>query len=112
MAKTIDDKKLAAWVDAIKNVGPDRVVINTHGDATTPRIAKESHSILPVIIYVRGDGWSLGTPAMFDTVAQRLWDKEWVAVIYKDMPSNEWHWKRWEPQTKPRLIGEGTIGDK
>ena len=86
-------KKLETWIGAIQEAGPDRVVINMEGEATTPRRAFEEHHLSPDIIYVRNDGWSLGTPAEFDEVAKRMWEKEWIAVMWRDKPNGGWQWR-------------------
>ncbi len=93
--ETMDPKKLAAWAQAIAMNGPSRVVINAEGEATTPRRAKEDHGIEPSIIYIREDGWTLGTVLQFDTVTQNMWRDEWVARMWRD-EEGKWHWSDWD----------------
>jgi len=93
----MDRKKLETWIEVIKEHGPTRVVINENGEATTPEAALRDHDLRPDIIYVRDDGWSLGTPAQFDTVASRMWEKEWVGVMWRDKPGGEWKWRTKTP---------------
>lgn len=71
---------LAKLVREIKENGPTRVVINSHGEATTPFIAKEK-GITPTVVFIRNDGWSLGAPAHFEGVAEDMWSDEWIAVM-------------------------------
>lgn len=98
--ETMDPKKLAAWVASIAETGPSRVVINAEGEATTPRRAKEEYNIEPSIIYIRDDGWSLGTTSQFDEVAWRMWPDEWAAVMRKD-EEGKWHWKDYDVHSRP-----------
>jgi len=67
-------KKLKEW-------GPDRVVINTAGEAVPPLRARRDHNVYPDIIFARDDGWMLGAPFALQEVAERMWADEWVAVF-------------------------------
>ena len=73
----------------IQDHGPTRVVINLHGEATTPRRALDDHDVEPTVIYIRDDGWSLGAPEAFEQVAANMWRDEWVAVLRKK-PDGSW----------------------
>lgn len=66
--------------------GPDRVVINEHGEAVPPRVAIRDYGIDPrdCTIFVREDGWSLAAPKRFREVAEELWRDEWVMAIDGD----------------------------
>lgn len=61
--------------------GPDRVVINESGEATTSRRAREDYGILPDVIFIRNDGWSLGAPAHLERVAYEMHQGEWVGYM-------------------------------
>lgn len=65
----------------ICNHGPTRVVIDKEGEAISPKRARERHIDCDVI-FLRADGWSLGAPKQFLTVAEEMWKDEWVGVTY------------------------------
>ena len=80
----MDVKKILK--DAIKKIvhnGPDRILINSDGDAVSSRIARNSMGINPDIIFIRSDGWSLGAPDFLEEVAYKLWENDWVGFIRK-----------------------------
>jgi hypothetical protein len=74
-----NDELQAAAARIVKE-GPARVVINADGEAVPPKRAK-SMGIVPHIILIRGDGWSLGAPEHFAAVAKSLWADEWVGFL-------------------------------
>jgi len=57
--------------------GPDRVMIDPH-EAVTSKRARKEYGILPDVIFIRMDGWSLGAPRHLEHAAYRLWKDEWV----------------------------------
>ncbi len=61
--------------------GPDRVVINKSGEATTPKHAMKEYSAMPDVVFVRDDDWMLGAPTRFVDVAHAMWADKWVAVF-------------------------------
>lgn len=62
--------------------GPDRVLIGADGTAVPPRRAREEYGIVPDVVFVRNDGWSLGAPIELRVAAYGLWEDEWITVIY------------------------------
>lgn len=64
----------------IAKIGPSRVVINSEGDSVPPKKAK-SRGVVPDVIFIRDDGWSLGAPPQFAAVAKSLWDDKWAGFI-------------------------------
>lgn len=64
----------------ISATGPNRVVINLEGEATSPSRAAQK-GIYPEVIFIREDGWSLGAPAHLEEAARQLWPDEWVGMI-------------------------------
>lgn len=74
---------LKAALTRIMVHGPDRVVVNQDGEATSSKKAREQYGINPDIIFIREDGWSLGAPWQFENVAWGLWAKEWIGFIRK-----------------------------
>ena len=47
-------------------------------EAVTSRRAREEYRIVPDIIFIRNDGWSLGAPQHLEHAAYRLWKDEWT----------------------------------
>jgi hypothetical protein len=78
----------------LRDCGPDRIVINADGEATTSRRARREYNIYPAIIFVRDDGWMLGAPANLVKVAEEMWRDEWIAVLergsWDPIPYDEW----------------------
>jgi len=60
--------------------GPDRVVINEHGEATEPQSALCDHGVSAEVIFIRDDCWCLGAPSYLKSVAEGLWADEWIGV--------------------------------
>lgn len=89
-ADSIDLNKAAR---TIMERGPSRVLISADGEATTSRRARENHGIVPDIVFIRRDGWSLGAPEYLEAAAYRLSSDEWVGFMRR-------------PSTKARPIGE------
>jgi len=57
---------------------PARVVVDSEGLGTTPERAKNEYSITSDIMFLRGDGWTLGAPTVFENVAYTMWQREWT----------------------------------
>ncbi len=71
--------------------GPDRIVINSEGEA----VRLHSTVVQPVlgqpdkvtevarwaIAFIRSDGWTLGAPKEFEHVAYRMWHEDWIAFM-------------------------------
>lgn len=70
--------------DASKDIlrsGPTRVMIDRE-EAFPPERAKIEFGVIPDVIFLRDDGWSLGAPKHLERVAWAMWSKEWVAFMY------------------------------
>lgn len=72
---------LSSMADTVQRRGPDRVVINSAGSATTSEHARVRYGITPDIVFLRGDGWTLGAPEDFERVAYAMWRDEWVGFM-------------------------------
>lgn len=68
-----------AAVDIATN-GPDRVLISENGEAVLPRRALEVH-VVPWVILVRRDEWTLGVPRTLLDVGIRVWRDAWVGML-------------------------------
>ncbi|HEX9504247.1 MAG TPA: hypothetical protein VF974_08105 [Patescibacteria group bacterium] len=73
--------ELDAAVKRILVHGPDRVVINTEAEAVNSSYAHQHYGVLPDVIFIRNDGWSLGAPDWLETVAYELWTEEWTGFM-------------------------------
>ena len=67
-------------VQAIKDNGPNRVVVDEEGTAVPPN-PKVSAGI--DLVFIRNDGWSLGASRNLARVAEDMWSDAWVAVLAK-----------------------------
>lgn len=72
--------KIKEIFEQIKRYGPTRVVISKEGEAVNPKRAREQN-IFSNVVFVRNDGWSLGTPDKFMMTALNMWPDEWTHVI-------------------------------
>ena len=57
--ESLCERELQNALERIRTVGPDRVVINREGVAVSAADAA-TNGILPAIVFIRNDGWSLG----------------------------------------------------
>lgn len=55
---------------------PNRVIIDEEGHAVPPEQA-ERQGIIPDIIFIRKDGWSLGGPNDLEDITYNMWRGEW-----------------------------------
>lgn len=58
---------------------PRRVVVDAAGHAVGAHLAKAEYNIMPDIVFVRKDGWTLGSPKKFEAVAYQQWADEWIS---------------------------------
>lgn len=72
---------LEKYVSRIMQFGPDGVVINVHGEATSSRRASRDHEVEPDVIFIRDDGWSLGAPHHLEDVAYKTWSDKWLGFM-------------------------------
>jgi hypothetical protein len=60
----------------------DRVIVNYHGYGVPPDRAVNEYLIDScAVVFVRDDGWSLGSPISFYDVAYRIYANEWEWMI-------------------------------
>ena len=70
-------KEIAKW-------GARRVLVaNDPVQATTQERAYRLNGREPDLIFIRKDGWTLGTIREWEAEARELWESEWVAVIVR-----------------------------
>ncbi len=69
----------------IRRFGPTRVVTEVQGEAVrradTPDQALMNYGIVPIGVFIRNDGWSLGFDMRTARAAFELWKGEWVSVL-------------------------------
>ncbi len=58
--------------------GPERVVYGYDGQATSAKRAREHFGVVPSIVFIRDDGWTVGAPEAFEVVAYNLWPDKWT----------------------------------
>lgn len=71
-------------IRAVELHGPQRVVIRDDGYSVSSGRAREENYVVPDVVFVRGDGWTLGAPASLRDVAQTMWSDDWVAELVLD----------------------------
>lgn len=72
---------LEAAVKRIFLHGPDRVMVDSEGEALSPSRAKTQYGLTSDVIFIRNDGWSLGAPSRLEREAFRIWAEEWIGFI-------------------------------
>jgi hypothetical protein len=81
-----EDPQSGEIIDKIRHNGINRVVVSAEGLAVSPRRALEEFNIRPEIVFVRDDDWTLGAPAVFSELAEKMWADRWVYVIVPPTP--------------------------
>lgn len=71
-------KELATVIENARRKGPTRVVVSADGNAVPPNIALSKYLLVPDVIFVRKDGWTLGAPTQFAKLAFEMWSGEWI----------------------------------
>jgi hypothetical protein len=96
--ENMDKLSLKDRATRILSGGPDRVVVNSDGEAKPSRKARETDGVDPDVIFIRKDGWSLGAPANLVDVAYKMWKNEWVGFLVKPeiAPRPMAEWSRFE----------------
>lgn len=67
------------------DTGPTRVVVETkngHVEEAVPAYCAEERGIIPELVFVRQDGWTLGCTYRDALPTERSWSKQWVAVLH------------------------------
>lgn len=72
---------LAETIAKIQQNGPTRVVTDNECRATTTNDALLNFGIVPEVVFIREDGWSLGAPQHLADVAREMWAGQWIAEI-------------------------------
>ena len=70
------------WVEIIRT-GPQRVLLDAEGRAIPSRAAREVHGVIPDVIFIRDDGWSLGAQKDLAAVAFDLWKGAWIGYALR-----------------------------
>ena len=66
-----------------KGFAPTRVIVEADGLAVTPRRAAHVFQVTPEIIFIRDDGWMLGAPEEFESIAYKMWKDSWEYFVRK-----------------------------
>ena len=75
----MNDTAIREVLARLQRRGPDRVLLDEEGTATSARRAREEHNTSPEVVFVRNDGWCLGAPAHLENAARATWEGRWVA---------------------------------
>ena len=73
---------LEAHLRALEVSGPRRVVVSAEGEAISGEEAKR-RDLRVDVVFIRSDGWSLGSPEELAHHAFALWPSEWVAYAWR-----------------------------
>jgi hypothetical protein len=74
-------------VTHVTAVGPKRVCVNRFGDGQVYEYVDAS---LMNVVFIRKDGWTLGALPGVELVAKKLWEKDWVAVMFRAHAHETW----------------------
>ena len=55
----------------------NRVITDDEGTGQAPRRAAEK-GISPEVVFLRKDGWTLGAPRQYESIAYDMWSDEWT----------------------------------
>ena len=75
---TLDD----AW-KIIAARGPAEVLVNRQGDTASQDVAIKQHRTPWDIIYIRDDGWSLGTSFYLAQYAEPMHKSRWIGKMVR-----------------------------
>lgn len=71
-------------VREIATQGPRRVLVANNPVVAYGQVrAYRMNGREPDLIFIRNDGWTLGTIREWEAEARELWEDEWVAVIIR-----------------------------
>ena len=65
----------------INRDGPTRVIVDTGALGVSSTRAREEYGIVPDVVFIRNDGWSLGAPAALEGVARSTWANSWIGIM-------------------------------
>lgn len=71
---------LDALARNIKKSGPARVMVEEDYAVSYQR-ALADYQVVPTVVFIRDDDWSLGAPDGMIEFARLIWEREWVAVL-------------------------------
>lgn len=81
---TLTDAQLAEIRNRTHDWGPERIVINSDGEALSPERALTHHGQRWEIVFIRREGWTLGASLAFERVAHRTWPESWIGWFRRD----------------------------
>ena len=77
MTHPLTEEDLAVLEALVRAKGPTRVLTDKDGTALSP-IRAARLGVIPELVLVRADGWTLGTPVWLEATARKLWAGSWV----------------------------------
>lgn len=61
---------------------PTRVIVDRDGYAVSPNQAVKGYGMENIsVVFVRDDGWSLGAPPVFESIAFEMWQSNWKTFV-------------------------------
>lgn len=93
MAAPPSKQLLEVYEAVMDHRGPHRIVINSVGHAVPPEEAMLSYCVVPEVVYIRYDYWSLGAPLRFAEVAHSMYRSDWIGRmdLREDGNWDLWH---------------------
>ena len=68
----------------VRTMGPQRVMVNSNGASVSAGRAKTIYKVESDVVFIRGDGWTLGAPARLREEAHSTWPDLWVGCMTRD----------------------------
>ena len=90
----VNGKSWAYATNIAKGKNPQRILIDSDGLAVSPKRT----DVVPDIVFVRDDGWSLGCKFENRNVAETMWKYNWeyVVVLGVVVKSDVFTYERWK----------------
>lgn len=76
--RTLDLSRIVKQVAA---AGPYRVIVDRRGSAMSAERARRDFGVVPTVVFIRADGWTIGAPPSLEAIAYKLWADEWIGFI-------------------------------
>ena len=76
---SITEERLNELIAIVREKYPHRVMVSRH--EATPGFRAKELGISFDVIYIRADGWTLGTTHALEADARATWKDEWIARV-------------------------------
>lgn len=75
------EERIDQAVEVLRKQGPQRTLL-PDGTGVRPKHAYKDFGIIPEIVFIRQDGWTLGVMPDTYEMGRKMWEDEWIG---------EWH---------------------